>query len=236
MRKYLFTFVLLSVVALEMRAGHTIYLIHGYGGFSLEMQKIKRSLETDGYRTEFFSYPSMREDIDSAAYHLYLKILADNSDSISFVTHSMGALVARSVFRYLPRNINAPFVFRIVMIAPPNKGTPVADFFVQSRIARFLGGPNLSNLTTDPLGGANSYPVPDIETGIILGIRGDKKGYNIFLEDDNDGMIIPKHALLGNEQDLAFVKATHAGILYKQETIRLILHFLKKGKFPLKKI
>ena len=149
----------------------------------------------------------------------------------------MGALVARSVYRHLSTREWKPFIHRIVMIAPPNKGTPVADFFVQSRLARALGGPNLPNLTTDPEEGAYSYPIPDAETGLLMGVRGKRKGFNFLLEGDNDGLIIPRDAVLGNEKDMAFIRATHSGILFNSLAIRMVVNFLKKGRFlPLKKV
>ncbi len=225
---------LLLLFSLPLVASHKVYLIHGYAGLGLEMQLIKSSLDEAGFHAEIFTYPSLREDVDTAAMGLWHKIEADRPDTVYFVTHSMGALVARSVYHHLPARGWKPFIHRIVMIAPPNKGTPVADFFVQSRLARLLGGPNLPNLTTDPEKGAYSYPIPDAETGLILGVRGGRKGFNLFLEEDNDGLIIPKDAILGNEKDLVFIKATHAGILFKSLTVRMVIKFLRTGRFPWK--
>lgn len=218
--------------SLPLVATHKVYLIHGYAGLGLEMQLIKTNLNDAGFNAEIFTYPSLREDVDTAALGLWHKIEADRPDTLYFVTHSMGALVARSVYHHLPAKGWKPYIHRIVMIAPPNKGTPVADFFVQSKIVRLLGGPNLSNLTTDPEDGAYSYPIPDAETGIILGVRGGRRGFNLFLEEDNDGLIIPKHAVLGNEKDLAFIKASHTAILFKSLTIRMVIKFLRTGRFP----
>ena len=221
--RLLIVFIFLSV---SISASHKVYLIHGYAGLGIEMQKIKNSLDDAGYNAEIFTYPSLREDVDTAAIGLCAKIEAERPDTVYFVTHSMGALVARSVYRHLSAINHRPYIHRIVMIAPPNKGTPVADFFIQSKIARLLGGPNLPNLITNPEEGACSYPIPDAETGIILGVRGGRKGFNIFLEDDNDGLILPKDALLGNEKDLVFVRANHTAILFKYFTIRYIINFL----------
>lgn len=226
----------LLLFSLPLYSSHKVYLIHGYAGLGLEMQKIKNKLDDAGYTAEIFTYPSLRQDVDTAAVGLCAKIEADSPDTVYFVTHSMGALVARSVYRHMSPDKKQPFIHRIVMIAPPNKGTPVADFFVQSKLARFLGGPNLPNLTTDPEEGAMSYPIPDAETGIIIGVRGGRNGYNLLLDDDNDGLIIPEDALLGNEKDLIFIKATHTGILLKSSTSHYIISFLNTGIFSGKRL
>lgn len=223
-------FLIITVFTVEAR--HKVYLIHGYAGLGIEMEKLRRAAVNAGFETEIFSYPSLQQDIDTVAQALFHKIQVENPDTVSFITHSMGALVARSIYNYLDTATFFPHIHRMVMIAPPNKGTPVADFFVQSRIARFLGGPNIENLTTDPNHGAYSYPIPNCEVGIILGVRGrGSRGYNLFLEEDNDGLVLPKHAILGIEKDIAFVNASHTAILIVNKTEDLVLQFLNRGTF-----
>lgn len=230
-KPFLFLMITTWILVSGVGATHKIYLIHGFAGLGVEMLKVERALLKEGFDTEIYTYPSLSEDIDTVSQHLYLHILKENPDTISFVTHSMGALVARSVYRWIDTTRHFPYIHRMVMIAPPNKGTPVADFFVESRIARFLGGPNVENLTTDPVFGASRYPIPDCEVGILLGVGGNRRGYNLFLEENNDGLILPEDAKLGNEEDLAFVKASHLQILFKRRAISLVNSFLRKGRF-----
>lgn len=230
-KPFLFLFMMTLFNVSLVSASHKIYLIHGYAGLGVEMLKIERALLKEGFNTEIYAYPSLSKDIDSVSLHLYRHILKEKADTISFVTHSMGALVARSVYQWIDSTQHFPYIHRMVMIAPPNKGTPVADFFVESRIIRFIGGPNVENLTTDRISGASKYPIPDCEVGILLGVGGNRRGYNLFLEENNDGLILPSDAKLGNEEDLAFVKASHMQILFKRRAIALINSFLHKGRF-----
>lgn len=232
-RKFIFSIIIL--VTFTVQASHKVYLIHGFAGLGIEMQKISNYLSKAGYECTIFSYPSLSRDIDSVAHKLFNDILRDKPDTVSFVTHSMGALVARSIYHYLKPEVKFPFIHRMVMIAPPNKGTPVADFFVHSRLISSLAGPNIRNLTTDKTEGAAKYPVPDCEVGIILGIAPFKTGYNLFLEENNDGLVLPKHAKLGIEKDIAFIKASHTAILFRNQTSTLTLRFLKRGYFTYKK-
>ena len=215
----------------NIQSKHHIYLIHGYAGLGLEMKKIHHALNKAGYSSEIISYPSLVQDVDTVAHAIYQKIITDKPDTVSFVTHSMGALVARSIYHYIKPGDQFPFIDKMVMIAPPNKGTPVADFFIQSMLIKSLAGPNIVNLTTNQETGASKYPIPKCDTGVILGIAENRRGYNLFLEENNDGLILPKYAILGIEKDIAFVKASHAGILLRSKTSKLVISFLKNGSF-----
>lgn len=180
-KKLLIIFILMEVT-LAASASHKVYIIHGYGGFGLLMNKIQHAIQKDGYTSENYTYNSFAENIDSVGLKLYNKIKNENPDSVSFVTHSMGALVVRSMYSHINENEKFPFIFRFVMIAPPNKGTPVADFYSTFSFFKALGGPNVQNLTTDSLTGAERLPKPTCETGLILGIAGNKTGFNPFFE------------------------------------------------------
>ena len=230
MNKFTFTLLLILSIHFAAFSSHKVYLVHGFAGMGLEMSKIQYNLNKHGIRNEIFEYPSLTQDIDTVSLHLYQKIRNDDIDTVSFITHSMGALVARSLYNYIKPSDGFPKIFRMVMIAPPNKGTPLADFFIQSKIISHLAGPNIRNLTTNPVTGASRYPVPKCEVGVILGVSPFKRGYNIFLEENNDGIVIPKYAKLGIEKEIAFVKASHTVLLAKNEVIKMTITFLKKGK------
>jgi len=230
MKKKLIFLLCFSTLLFPAFSTHKVYLVHGFAGLAVEMLKLQIAINKAGYGNEIYAYPSLTQDIDSVSYHLFKKIQKDNPDTVSFVTHSMGALVVRSLYKYISPREKFPKINRIVMIAPPNKGTPLADFFIQSKIISHLAGPNIRNLTTNPVTGASRYPVPTCDVGVILGVSPFKKGYNIFLEENNDGIVIPKYAKLGVEKDIAFVKASHTILLAKNEVVKMTLNFLKKGK------
>ncbi|OIP83959.1 MAG: hypothetical protein AUK44_03810 [Porphyromonadaceae bacterium CG2_30_38_12] len=66
----------------------------------------------------------------------------------------MGALVVRSLYEKIDSLVVFPFVHRVVMIAPPNNGSPVADYFAQFSFLRFIIGLNVNNFTTNAFSGA----------------------------------------------------------------------------------
>lgn len=208
-----------------------IYLIHGYGGIGIEMKEIQKSIDKKGFNSEIFSYPSLTEDVDSVGISLFMKIQRENYDTVSFVTHSMGALVVRSLYEHIDSLSTFPFIHRIVMIAPPNNGSPVADFFAQFSFVKHIIGPNINNLTTNPNSGAGKYPIPKCEVGLIAGSFTKERGYNIFVKGDNDGVLIPEQTKIGIEKDVAFIKSSHVGLLYNKTVIKYVNSFLIAGKF-----
>lgn len=213
------------------QATYKVYMIHGYGGLGIEMEKVHKAIEKKGYISEIYTYMSMVTDVDSVGVDLFDKIKKENYDTVSFVTHSMGALVVRSMYEHLDSFTRFPFIHRIVMIAPPNNGSPIADFVNQFSFIKFIVGPNVNNLTTNPLTGAGKYPIPTCEVGLIAGSYGGKKGFNIFVNDDNDGVLIPQNTKMGIEKDVAFVRSWHVGLLFNNKVIKLVIAFLKNGRF-----
>jgi len=51
------------------------------------------------------------------------------------------------------------------------------------------------------------YPIPTCEVGLIAGSYDGKKGFNKFINADNDGVLIPQNTKMGIEKDVVFVKS-----------------------------
>lgn len=229
--KLLTVFFALFFCVVSLRASHKVYLIHGYGGLGIELEKINKTLTRGGFISEIYYYPSLVEDVDRVGVELLSKIQRENFDSVSFVTHSLGALVVRSMYQHLDSTVQFPFIHRMVMIAPPNNGSPIADFWAQFGFVKYIVGPNVNNLTTDPVTGAQKYPKPLCEVGIIAGSTGRKVGYNVFIVGDNDGLVPVESAKLGTEQDLALVKSSHVSLVLNNKVVNNVLNFMKFGEF-----
>jgi hypothetical protein len=224
-------FLILIVVSFSF-CSQAIYLIHGYGSGPVFMKSIEKYLNRNKLQTVNFGYPSLTKDLVVCGESLYARIKADNFDTISFVTHSMGALVFRSIVDKIQNDGAFPKVNKIVMIAPPNHGAELADFFVSSSIWRYILGPNLQHLSTDTNSLANHLPIPkNYEIGIIIGINKNTKGYNPFIKGNNDGDLTPKSALLGTEKEDVYVSSEHSMIIHNKKVLRLVYSFLIKGKF-----
>lgn len=223
--------IIVSIFSITTRASYKVYLLHGFGGLGLEMEGVHKAIEEEGYSCENYTYMSLVKDVDLVGQLLFNKIQADDIDTISFVTHSMGALVVRSLYEHMDSLTCFPFIHRIVMIAPPNNGSPVADFLVQFSFINSIIGPNINNLTTNPVTGAGKYPIPTCEVGLIAGTYGGDKGLNVFFTGENDGVLSPQQTKMGIEKDVVFVKSWHIGLLFNEKVMKLVVNFLENGNF-----
>ncbi|MCK9498246.1 MAG: alpha/beta hydrolase [Bacteroidales bacterium] len=231
----IFLIIVLISFSFEVIASHKIYILHGYASSKSIMNRIKKDLKKSGFLVENYDYPALYVDLDSLGKKLYLDVLEDNYDSVSFVTHSMGGLVVRNMVKYSAADLNFPKIYRIVMIAPPNRGADIADFFKNTKLIKKMLGPNVEKMTTDSTSYANQLPIPiNTELGIIVGESKYKAGYNWFIGRKNDGLLIPERVFLGNEKDVAICNYSHLGVVKNKKPRKLVLEFLKHGNFKSK--
>lgn len=233
MRTYLTTLIIIILqVCANLNASHKVYLIHGYCGIGTEMAYIESELKLANFETRIFKYHSLTKDIKAVANELAISIRGENVDTIYFITHSMGALVVRALYEQIDNYNKLPIIKRMVTIAPPNNGSPVADYLMQFQIVRDLAGPNINYLTTKKFdNNKQNLAFANCEIGLIAGSFGNERGVNIFIKRDNDGVLIPTQTLTGREKDVLFVKQSHVGILFNKEVAIQCIHFLKKGNF-----
>ena len=112
------------------------------------------------------------------------------------------------------------------------RGAELADIFAAGKIWHYMLGPNLQHLTTDSISLANRLPVPKkYEIGVIIGIKGNAKGYNPFIKVENDMYLTPKSTRLGTEKESYYIKAGHSMIIHNKKVLKLILKFLEEGTF-----
>lgn len=213
-------------------ASHKVYIIHGYANPKSIMNDIYRDVKKAGFIAENYAYPGLYMELDSIGKKLYNDVLDDGVDSVSFVTHSMGGLVVRAMLKYSGTDPNFPKIYRIVMIAPPNRGADIADFFKEATQVKALLGPNVEKMETDSTSYANQLPIPfNTEIGIIVGVRRNERGYNHLIPGNDDGLLAPERVYLGNEKDVAIVNYDHLGVIKRKKSRRLVIEFLQTGIF-----
>ncbi len=212
-------------------SSHIIFLVHGYANPNVILFRINNKLIQNNFKSINYQYPGLFVDLERLGESLYYDVKRTQADTVSFVTHSMGALVVRSMLKFAASDFDFPVIHRIVMITPPNRGADIADFFGFDFLKPFLG-PNVVKMKTDTLSYANKLPVPiNTEIGVIIGLRGDGRGYNPLIKGDNDGLIRPKNKLLGNEKEVLIVRHNHFTVLIANDVLNSIINFLKYGKF-----
>jgi len=211
------------------QGGHVVMLVHGLGRSSGAFSVLEDSLRRAGYETANVNYPSTRLGIAAHADNLERIIeTLDGAETLSFVTHSLGGLVVRDLLARDSAWRARIAVKRLIMIAPPNKGSQIADRLKMLPAYRWLTGESGQGLTTEA---ASRLPVPEIEFGIIAGGRGNANGFNPLLPGDNDGLVTVAETALDGARDFMLVGTTHGLIDDHPQTIDAILTFLSEGRF-----
>src|SRR5690606_8820940 len=194
-----------------------VVVLHGLFRSRHGFANLTKSLEMAGYHVETVSYPSTRGSLREHADRI-TEILAsfDGFDSVSFVTHSLGGLLIREI---LARG--APWQERLkperlVMLAPPNRGSVVAESMKDWLPFRAIVGEVAHDLTPD---GVRDLPAPPCEFGVIAGGTGAENGLNPFLPGDNDGTVLVANTKLPGMKDFLRVKALHSFIMENERVI-----------------
>ena len=195
------------------------------------MWRLERVLELAGYRVINRSLASRRLDIRSAAEdYLAPMLTADESvaaGKIHFVTHSWGGIVVR---HYLGSHL-LPNLGRVVMIAPPNRGSEVADRLRESLAFRVLAGPSGQELGTGAASvpcrlGPVSYPV-----GVIAGDRTFNPLFSKWIGGPNDGKVSVQSTQVEGARECLVLHHGHTRLPWCREVGDAVLCFLATGSF-----
>lgn len=214
---------------LAVQSRHLVLLLHGIFRSKDAWGPMVRALRADGYEAHAINYPSTRQSLEEHADQVSdLLSRARDVDTVSFVTHSMGGIVARVLLARDDAWRRRLAVHRLVMIATPNQGAEMATRLDDVTPLRFLTGPSLSQIRSDVAG---QLPVPDVRFGIVAGVRGDGRGYNPLLPGDDDMTVSVASTMLDGAEDTLTVPAIHTFVMIHPEVVRATLRYLRTGRF-----
>jgi pimeloyl-ACP methyl ester carboxylesterase len=207
-----------------------VILLHGLGRTASSMLRIELELEDEGYIVWNRSYPSRQKTIEELTVTVGNAIeycRAHKVNTIHFVTHSMGGILVRHYFQ----THDVKEAQRVVMLAPPNKGSEVADQYRDESWYQFATGPAGQQLGTNEDSVPNKLKVIPLEVGIIAGARSSDPWFSEIFNGDNDGKVSVASTRLPEMNDFLVVESGHTFIMNDGEVIRQIKSFLKDGRF-----
>jgi pimeloyl-ACP methyl ester carboxylesterase len=211
-------------------ARDTLVLLHGLGRTPRSLWRIAHAARRRGYRVIAWGYPSRRGTIAEHAAALDRALtpaLRVRAGRIHFVTHSLGGLVLRA---YLGTTA-LPTLGRVVMLAPPNQGSEVAD-----RLRAWWGfrralGPAGQELGTGDDGAAARLPAIDGEVGIVAGDRCVNPLFGRWIGAANDGKVAVARTRLTGMRDHLVVRAGHTLLPWRRTVVGQVFAFLETGRF-----
>ena len=208
---------------------HLVLLVHGILRSTGTFSELEKALIDAGFDAVAISYPSTRSSIEEHAEGLArLLDRQEGTETVSFVTHSMGGLVVRHLLSRDEAWMRRIAVHRIVLIAPPNQGSAIARLFEDIPAYRLIYGEAGQQLTPAE---ASNIPAIEHPFAIVAGGIGDGEGFNPLLPGDDDGTVGVAETRLEGAMDFLLVPEIHAMISNHQDTIRATINFLKHGKF-----
>ncbi len=221
-------------IPVDILKNETVILLHGIGHMKWNMFGMERALRKQGYKTLNITYPSLNNELDALTAFLHGRLnvasVWESAGRVHFVTHSMGGLLARWYLEKFKNEIPQEKLGRVVMLAPPNKGSEVADFLKDFPPYRWIFGPAGQELTTSYQEQKTSAPYYGL--GIIAGSKGGPYLLgNMAIPGKHDGCVAVARTKLDGMADHIVVPATHGFIAWQPSVHRQVLNFLAHGKF-----
>ena len=210
--------------------GQCVVLLHGLARTALSMERMKGSLEEEGYRVVNIDYPSREhriEELAPMAIEAGLSGCGEESSRVHFVTHSLGGILVRYYFA----NNTFDRLGRVVMLAPPNHGSEAVDTLGDLPGFEWLNGPAGYQLGKGDESVPLQLPQPDFEFAVIAGDRTIDPITSAVLDDPDDGRVSLDDTRLDGMTDFRVVGASHAFIMQNGDVIRLVKNFLAHGSF-----
>lgn len=217
--------------ALSGTGADRVLLLHGIARRSGSLASIERAIAEAGYRTLNLDYPARRkplEELVEDVHHAAGGFVGGEGGRVHFVTHSMGGLLARAyIARHRPAALG-----RVVMLAPPNQGSEIADLLSGNRFYRRFFGPAGMQLGTRRDGqlgallGAVDYPL-----GVVAGDRSVYPVSWLLIPGPNDGRVSVARTVVDGMTDHMVVHATHPMMMRNRQVIYQTVQFLHYGRF-----
>ncbi len=206
-----------------------VIILHGIARNSGNMQKMAKFLSAKGYEVINIDYASTKYDLEKLADNLAIQLadIANSDRNINFVTHSMGALLARIyINKYRPQNLG-----RVVQIAPPNNGSEIADLLQNNILFKFFYGPAGKQLITDQSEIKTLLGEINYELGIIAGNRTLDPFSSAIIPGRDDGRVSIKNTKIEGMKDHIIIASNHTFIINNKQTLFQVDYFLSNGKF-----
>lgn len=206
----------------------TVVLVHGFMSVSKSMTLLSHSLTKRGWKTKNWGYKSRKEtlSVHGAELNKLLNQIATENPGkpISFVTHSMGALVVKSALNQKDCPVEAK-QGRAVLIAPPANGSIYARKLYKNALSKYILGKEAGHqLMTTPRSGFDNIGQFPKEMPILI-ISG-TAGLNPLIPEINDGKVGLSETCLKTPHYHKTIFAGHSWICQTPTTIKFTNRFL----------
>lgn len=218
-----------GLATLSAQSADCVILLHGLARTSGSMKKLETAFEERGFDTQNINYPSRHHTVEELApIAVEPGISACPQDAtIHFVTHSLGGIV----LRYYLENHEIDRLGRVVMLAPPNRGSEVVDTYRKVPGFRLLNGPAGLQLGTDDNSILSRMGPVTFELGVIAGTHTFNPILSQSLANPDDGKVSVEKTKIEGMTDFVTVPHSHPFIMRAPIVIEQALAFIEGGQF-----
>ena len=206
-----------------------VVLLHGLLRSASSMEEMEQAFSEEGFEVVNVDYPSRDhpvEDLAPLVINKGVNACADGS-TIHFVTHSLGGILVR----YYLEHHELSRLGRVVMLAPPNKGSEAVDSLKDFPGYHLLNGPAGMQLGTDENSIPSGMGPVEFEVGIIAGTRTINLILSQFLPNPDDGKVSVESTKVEGMKDFIAVPHSHPFIMQMPVVINQALRFIQTGQF-----
>lgn len=229
LRVFLLAFLCLTMLAPIVRAEACVILLHGLARSATSMWLLELRLKDEGFFTVNESYPSttkpLSELIDTVPPQNVEK--CEDRRPIHFVTHSMGGVIMRG---HLARH-QIEGLGRLVLLAPPNKGSELVDTMKQIPGFDWVNGPAGVALSADIDSIPNTISDADAEYGVVAGNLSLNPLYSSLIPGDDDGKVSVESTKFAAMTDHITLYVSHTFIMNSTDVAEQVIAFLRTGRF-----
>jgi pimeloyl-ACP methyl ester carboxylesterase len=206
-----------------------VVLLHGLARTPMSLLALSLAARSRGYRVINWHYRSTRLTIADAADSFASEVAPrlTTATHVHFLTHSLGGIIVRRFLASHP----LPNLGRVVMLAPPNGGSEVADVLQQSALLPCLVTP-LRELGTGETSVPRALPPANFELGVIAGSRSHIPLFDRWMQRvPNDGVVAVDRTKVEGMRDFLLLRRTHTTLPWAPDAIRAAFTFLERGSF-----
>jgi alpha-beta hydrolase superfamily lysophospholipase len=206
-----------------------VVLLHGLGRTPLSMTALWLAARSRGYRVINWHYRSAFGSVADHAQAFAAEVAPRiaNAPRVHFVTHSLGGIVVR---QFLATNA-LPNLGRVVMLAPPNRGSEVADVLQRSKLIARCVVPT-RELGTSATSVPSNLPPATFPVGVIAGSRSHIPLFSRWMNDvPNDGVVAVERTKLDGMSDFVVLPRTHTMLPWSPDALAQVFRFLEDGRF-----